>query len=244
VYAAIARIGVSGVDTNPEPGYNLGYQMDLNTGMPTRSAAVYSLASRNIGTFGRVAIKLEIGGAWVWASFDSFSQNPHRYLMPTKTNGLVQQRYVNNLHIFTSVSKKNDIKSGKSARGNLEVWASDTSPRNQLKIPDAQDGSFDWGDRRKIKGFSGCFQVHDFMQHQVLIAVNNLFKQDKHDIGLGNQPMVTNGATKKFVQPDWTGANNFLGHKRRKSKMLLSWYFQKPQAKPKSPKTATHTKKG
>jgi hypothetical protein len=225
VYAAIARISVDGANENPEPGYNLGYQLDASVGMPVNGRVVYNIQGRDIKDFGRVAVKLEIGNAWVWASFDAFSATSKvtEYLMPSKTNGLVQQRKVKNLHVFGSASQtKAGLVEGNSDEGNVEIWANTYSPKNAKKIPNAQDGAYDWGDQRGTRGFHGCFQVHDFMNKQVLVAVNELFIPNKHAVGLGNQK----SANGKFVHPDWTHAKNFEALKRQKKKVILTWYFQ------------------
>jgi hypothetical protein len=218
VYSAIARISVGGVDENPEPGYDLGFQMDLTTGLFTNN---YAIQNRDIKGFGRVAIHLKIGTQWVWASFDAWHQDTAQYLLPTKTNGRVADRRVKNLHVHKSPSANVET-TGNAAEGNVEIWATKYNKKNAMKIPGASDGAFDFGDERLQKGEYGCFQVHDYLQKQTVLAVNNLFSKDKHDIGIGSQVQG-----KDLKSPDWTYANNFKGLKDRKLRMTLTWYFQK-----------------
>jgi len=229
VYNAIARISLGGVDENPEPGYNLGYQMDVTTGLLRN---IYTIENRDVKDFGRVAIKLEIGSTWVWASFDSFHETAANYLIPTKASGLVNQRFVKNLVVHKSASA--NVQTGQSERGNVEVWSSEYAKKNANKIPGADDGAYDFGDERKLKGKDyGCFQIHDFQNKQTVLAVNNLLDGDKHDIGIGSQPI-----TDQKQQPDWTNSHNFATHKKMKNRMTISWYFQ-PKSYKVSKKHAT-----
>lgn len=218
VYAAIARISEGGVDENPEPGYDLGFQMDLTTGLMINN---YHIMNKDIKNFGRVAVHLQIGTSWVWASFDAFSQDASQYLLPTKSNGRVNDRRVKNLNIHKSPSA--DVKTTENAaEGNVEMWATKYAKKNVNKIPGASDGAYDFGDEREQKGLYGCFQVHDYLQKQTVLAVNNLFQQDKHDIGIGSRVQG-----KDLNAPDWTYANNYKDFKAKKVHMTLSWYYQK-----------------
>jgi len=217
VYNAISRISAKGVDENPEAGFNLGWQLDVHTGMHATGSHVYAIANKDIKDFGRVAIKLEVGNSWVWASFDAFSQDPARYLMPTNSDGKVNQRYVTNLVIKKSSAAK--VSDGTSAKGNLEIWANKYGPDNQLKIPGASPGLMDWGDERSgVRGLFGCFQVHDYLNKQTVLAVNDLFNTNK-GVGIGNN---VNGK----LDSDWTYSKNSGKYKSRKEKVTLTWFFQ------------------
>jgi hypothetical protein len=244
VYAAIARITTGTADTNPEPGYDLGYQLDVLTGMPQNSGdVVYGISNADIKNFGRVAIKFEIGSEWVWASFDAISAEStvKDYLMPTQRNGRVQQRKVDNLHVHASATVSQRVLIGVSGSGNLEMWASETGPINEIHIPNAQDGAYDWGDTRKIRGFNGCFQVHDHANSQVLLSIVNLFKQGNQSMGIGNQN--TGQYQNGFRQPDWTFANNYDAITSSADKVVLSWYFQ-PRGWKAKKRTLPPTSKG
>jgi len=216
VYNSISRISAAGVDENPEAGFNLGWQMDVHLGMQAKGAHVYAIANKDIKDFGRVAIKLEVGNSWVWASFDAFSSDPTRYLVPTNSDGKVNQRYVKNLVIKKSSAAK--VTDGSQAQGNLEMWAGQSLPKNEKKIPGAEDGLMDFGDERKFdRQLYGCFQVHDYLGKQTLLAVNDLFKANK-GVGIGNS-----GAKK---DNDWTYAANSKGYKERKEKVTITWFYQ------------------
>lgn len=219
VYNAISRIGSNGVDENPEPGFKLALQMDLKSGLTTGR---YSFTEAKIPNFGRLAIKLVIGDTWGWASFDAWHgmKKVSELALPTNANGKVQQRRVKNFNVF---ALKRTIRPGKNAEGNLEFWADDYEKTNFFKIPGASDGYFDYGDKRVNKAKRGSFQVHDYLNKQTILAVNNWCAGNtKHDIGLGTQPQNKKGSN----QPDWTGANNFKLLKEQQQLMTLSWYFQ------------------
>lgn len=222
VYSAIARISVAGVDENPEPGYQLGWQMNLQNGVTNN----YAIQDRNnqFKGFGRVAVHLQIGSSWVWASFDSFNANSNRYLIPTKQNGMVNDRYVSNLHVFKSPSA-NVKTSENSAKGNVEIWGTNYGKINQRNIPGASSGAYDFGDQRVAHGTYGCFQIHDYLQKQTVLAINNLFRPGRHDIGIGSQVQGKN-----LNSPDWTFADNWKTHKARKDAMIVTWWFQTGKA--------------
>lgn len=225
VYSAIARIGGSGaVDANPEPGYVLGFQMDITNGLPVFN---YDIQNKDTKDFGRVAIQLRLGTEWVWASFDAYSGTLDRYLMPSKTNGFTEQRMINNLHVLKSPSGK-VLTQDNAAQGNLEIWADEYSTKNFLKIPEASDGTYDFGDQRSVdpngKKWYGCFQVHDHVQKQTVLAVNRFTHgTDAYDLGIGNQPQPAGSA---LVHPDWTFSQNFKTKKARGDRMEISWFFQ------------------
>jgi hypothetical protein len=227
VYSAIARISVGGIDENPEPGFDLVAQMDIGTGLLTNN---YNIMNKDYKDFGRVAIKLSIGSSWVWASFDSWSPKIQDYFMPTLENARVQQRYINNLVIHKSPSA--EVMTGSSAKGNVEMWANNYAPRNAKKIPGAHDGLYDFGDHRAGGGSHGCFQVHDYLNKQTVLAVNELRKKGRHAVGIGNRKI---GPNKKLVYPDWTYAANIATYTKRNEAVRVTWFFQpKNYGKPKT----------
>lgn len=228
VFNAISRISMKGVDENPEPGYQLTHRMDVHTGLANYRFDM----SQKVGDFSRVAIKLQIGTAWVWASFDARTSIFNQYLLPdSEKSPTVEQTYVKNLVVkkSTSVTNVEPTTDKPSARGNLEIWSESFKPRNQRKIPGADDGLFDFGDERHAtKGTpktAGCFQVHDYLNQQTVLAVNAFKARGNHDVGIGNQK------AKKNNNPDWTGAKNSGKLKKRGQNVVISWYIQAPSSK-------------
>lgn len=215
VYNAISRISVGGVDENPEPGFTIGYQMDVHTGLVSNNYAISNSVNKD---FGRVAIKVQIGSAWVWASFDAWTTDASRYLVPTIKSGVVNQRYIDNLVVHKSPSLKT-LTSTTAAKGNVEMWATNYGTRNVKKIPNGSDGNYDLGDERAGGGNHGCFQVHDYLGKQTVFAVNHFLAKDRHDVGLGTQGPV------KGSHPDWTFAQNSGRYKARKEAITITWYF-------------------
>jgi hypothetical protein len=227
VYSAIARIAGGGIEESPDPGFDLVAQMDIGTGLLTNN---YNIMNKDYKDFGRVAIKLSIGSSWVWASFDSWSPKIQDYFMPTLENARVQQRYINNLVIHKSPSA--EVMTGSSAKGNVEMWANNYGKRNAKKIPGAHDGLFDFGDHRAGGGSHGCFQVHDYLNKQTVLAVNELRKKGRHAVGIGNRKI---GPNKKLVYPDWTYAANIATYTKRNEAVRVTWFFQpKNYGKPKT----------
>jgi hypothetical protein len=242
VYSAISRIGVSQGDGNPEPGFQLAFQLDVLTGLKSKAQGghhVYSITNKDVKDIGRVAIQLKIGTQWVWASFDAYAQSTDRYLVPTSTNGITNDRYVSNLVIHHSPSANVHSGTGHTksvAKGNLEIWATNYGKANRQKIPGADDGKYDFGDHRLSKKLYGCFQVHDFLHKQTLLAVNNFFASDgNYDIGIGN--------SKNAAAPDWTYAKNGRALKRSKQQVTLSWFFQPKSYKSRHAKKSKKSKK-
>jgi hypothetical protein len=229
VYNAVSRITASAADANPEPGFTFKFEMDVVDGL---SLNAYRYASAEKPTdFKRVAIKMTIGSSWVWVSFDAFDPDFKRYLIPSERRAIVTQQYVTNMVIKKSPSAR--VGEGSSAKGNLEIWRDAYHPRNGYKIPGASDGAYDFGDVRKPLSTTkyGCFQVHDYMRKQTVLAANNFKNKGKHDVGIGSQR-----STKITDQPDWTYSNNVQKYKDRAEPVTLEWYFQ---SKKYAPKVAT-----
>lgn len=194
VYSAIARISVGGIDENPEPGFDLVSQMGVHTAYQNGVGLnTYNMNDKDYTGFGRVAIKLQIGASWVWASFDAWKGSTVTdYLMPTLSNKRVQDKRIKNLVIHKSPSAK--VETGSKAEGNVEMWATNYRKQARLEngkkvVPGASDGTYDFGDERVGGGYHGCFQIHDFLGKQTLLAVNNMKVQGKHDVGIGNRPI-------------------------------------------------------
>jgi hypothetical protein len=224
VYSAISRIGGGATDTNPEAGYEVGWTMNVHTGLKKNIFWTNKAIAKS--GFGRVAIKLTIGSSWVWASFDAYSANKNDYHMPTKANGRVQNRYVNNLHIFKSASAPVEA-AANVKRGFLEMWPTNYGKANVKRVPGASDGLYDFGDQRSARHSYGCFQVHDYMNKQTVLAVNNFLAVDgKHDVGIGNQKRTHS------QQPDWTFSQTARKYRDAKQNVQVQVFFQT-----KAPKT-------
>jgi hypothetical protein len=224
VYSAISRIGSGDTDTNPEAGYEPLFTMNIATGLKKNIFWTNKAIAKS--SFGRVAVKLVLGSTWVWASFDAFDKNKNAYQLPTVHSGRVQNRYVRNLHIYKSASA-NVQANHLVKKGFLEIWATGYGKENIKKVPNADDGLFDWGDKRTMTGTYGCFQVHDFENKQTVLAVNNLLAANgEHDVGIGNQKR-TSGAQ----QPDWTYSKSAKKYIGAKQKMSLEIYIQTKRPK-------------
>jgi hypothetical protein len=228
VYSAIVRISVGGIDENPEPGFDLVSQMGVHTAYQRGVGLnTYNMNDKDYTGFGRVAVKLQIGASWVWASFDAWKGSTVTdYLMPTLSNKRVQDKRIKNLVIHKSPSA--NVQTGSQAEGNVEMWATNYRKQARLEngkkvVPGASDGTYDFGDERAGGGKHGCFQIHDFLGKQTLLAVNNMYTQGQHDVGIGNRPI---GSDKKMVNPDWTFAKNSGKYAKQNVAVTISWFFQ------------------
>jgi len=239
VYNAISRISADGVDENPESGYDLKYEMDVLDGLYKMN---YLKADRNIPKFDRVAVKLSLGTSWVWVSFDAFSQVVKEYVLPSTSDREVVQKYVKNMRVFKSASAGVKVNIGSTiAQGNIEIWVDEAKTDNFLKVPQASDGLFDFGDEQvSSKANRGCFQIHDYLSQQTVLAVNDFFRKDEQGVGIGNQPVLTG----KLVQPDWSGAKNTGDYRKKNEKIILQWYFQSSEAAAELKNKATKARYG
>ena len=76
-------------------------------------------------------------------------------------------------------------------------------------------------DQRASRASYGCFQVHDYMNKQTVLAVNNLLaSKGQHDVGIGNQKR------KHSEQPDWTFARNAAKYRDAKQMVQFQVFFQ------------------
>ena len=82
----------------------------------------------------------------------------------------------------------------------MEFWPYNYTPNNQAGIPNANSGTFDFGDQFDKGGNYGSMQIHNYGASQTVMAFNN-WNNGGGDIGIGNQ---VGGSG----QPDWTFANN------------------------------------
>lgn len=138
VYNAISRVTASGIDDNPESGYDLKYEIDILDGLHKFN---YIKSDRNIAKFDRVAVKLSLGSNWVWVSFDAFSQSANEYVLPTTKDREIQQKYVKNMRVFKSAAANVHITAGATiAQGNLEIWVDEQKNRKRVE----NSWSFGW----------------------------------------------------------------------------------------------------
>ncbi|MCF7732895.1 MAG: hypothetical protein K9N23_14495, partial [Akkermansiaceae bacterium] len=184
----------------PDVGYELIYQLAIPAAQPRWNANTipYSVDEAQYGErlFDRVAYLLELDGNWVYASFDPHTNRIAQIGVPTLgVSSTPFQNYVTNMNVDSNVP---GIVTGSGiTTGNIEFWGANYEQPNSLGIPNANDGTYDFGDRM-TPGEYGSMQVHNHGASQTLFAYNNwaLNSGGNSDLGIGNNPGPGD--------PDWT----------------------------------------
>ncbi|YCM42736.1 hypothetical protein V2O64_15590 [Verrucomicrobiaceae bacterium 227] len=152
------------------------------------------------------ALVLDNGGGeeWVFVSFDAHTNDLSKIGVPTKSVGSWQQN-VSNLNVFTNITDTNRITPGLGLTGgNIEFWGFNYSEPNTTVVPNADDGTYDFGDTLSTGGGYGSLQVHNHDLSQVILAYNRWGESNTTgDIGIG---------TNFGGSPDWTFMQNSTGY--------------------------------
>jgi sialate O-acetylesterase len=169
------------------------YELD-----PSKSSAYTVDNSAQIsGQIERVAYFMLLNDKdYVFVGMDPFTQDVKQIGVPTGSVSF--QTMLKNLLVKSNVEgvENGTFEDG----GNIELWATNYSSKNDKAIPGASDSGYDFGDIKKDGGGYGCMQVHNFGAKQTIFAFNNLRAKQNADLGIGNRP--NNGNT------DWTFAKN------------------------------------
>ncbi len=200
---------VARLDAETVEGFQLIYDLNvpLKGDWNAKGDAMYDLDDARFfeGGFDRVAYLFELvnGGAttqYVWTAMDAFTPNVRRLGIPLKSKGYIFQQMVSNLDVKSNVSS---ITSGSFENGNIEFWPSDYNQANAAGVPNANAGTYDFGDARSNESAGyGSFQVHNAGEKQVLFAINHWGSDGNAPcVGIGNQPYNTSNL-------DWTFADN------------------------------------
>ncbi len=186
-----------------------GYQMVYELNMPgnenySNSAPAYTVDNSktlNIrpGMVESVGYYLVLDNNWAFASMNPFTSDLTKIGVPTYSSGAVFQQRVNNLYYKSNVASLKATDGVRVAQGNIEFWPSEYDTGNQINIPNANGGTFDWGDYYKGGGNYGSMQIHDFQNQTPVISYNRWGLSGNSGIGIGKNP---DGA------PDWTFKEN------------------------------------
>ena len=161
--------------------------------------------------------------SFVFTAMDPFDDDLVNMMIPSPGSP-IQQKYVNNLEVYTN---SKHLVPGKFAKGNVEIWPGNYGGANTMKIPGAT-GRFDFGDAPgQGKGY-GCFQIHNFEKKQTVFAVNHLFSAPC-DLGIGNMHKDRVGNVKN-INPDWTFAKNADSY--TEAELCIVGKFDKPMQRP------------
>ena len=144
----------------------------------------------------------------VFVTMDAFTKDVKVIGVPAMHPKKSVQMMVSNLTVKSDVP---DVRNGSFQQGNIEFWATNYGPENANKVPGASGKLYDFGDQRSANGNYGSMQVHNFMEKQVVFAVNHWAVGKNADVGIGNR-------TSRNSHPDWTFSQS---GKNCKSAMLL-----------------------
>ena len=191
-------------------GYQLAYSITLPASGNATSLSYSVNNSAAIGSFSRIAYYLELqtGTAtpkFIWTSMNAFTTDATKIAIPTGASGAFFQQTISNMDVLSNVA---GIVNGSTASGgNIEFWPGNYTEGNAIGIPNANGGTFDFGDTANGGNGYGSMQVHnhDGGAKQTLFAFNNFGNTSgtqTFDFGIGNNPAPVNNAT------DWTFSNN------------------------------------
>lgn len=233
-------------------GYEIIYGLEIpDTGNFRNSTRVpYSIDRSTVPLpygYDRVAYYFELddgdGLEWVFVSMDDYTaQNLKLLALPhNAANPVVHQRMVENMDVYASPGANVATGTGLQT-GNIEIWPSNYDAANDLAVPNASAGDYDFGD--ECTGGTGAgygsFQVcnHDLdgvgpgTEGEVIFAYNRWGSSGNSDMGIGN---ATNGS------PDWTFAQNaadytiknlqILVHPRTESPGLTALHTNVPESR-------------
>jgi sialate O-acetylesterase len=136
---------------------------------------------------------------WIWASFDTFTQDLSQIGVPVLGNSVWDQTLSN----MTVESNVNGIVTGSGINtGNIEFWHHCYGTANDSLIPNSDGTTYDTDDSYSGDSCYGSMQIHNFGADQTLFAWNRWARGDAAtDLGIGNN-IGSSG------QSDWTFQEN------------------------------------
>jgi sialate O-acetylesterase len=133
----------------------------------------------------------------VYVSVDAFVNNAALIGVPTSASGEFYQMDLSSMNVDSDVP---GIVTGTGlSTGNIEFWPSNYSTNNDVGVPNASSGVYDWGDggANNSVGY-GSMQIANYGSSQMLFSFND-WNSGTPDLGIGNQ---------STGNPDWTFAGN------------------------------------
>ncbi|MEZ5329136.1 MAG: Ig-like domain-containing protein [Verrucomicrobiales bacterium] len=204
-------------------GYELIYHAEIPEVAPAwgndASYAVDESAFSAATAFDRVAYIMELGGEWVFVSFDVLAQASRlsKIGIPTVevVNGTPIQTVVTNMDVSSSIA---GITPGTGlSGGNVEFWPGNYNGANDAAIPNASPDTFDFGDGGSSAGVGyGSMQIHNHDAGEVIFAFNRWGSgfAGTTDIGIGTN-------TAEGQNPDYTFAENATSFASRNLYVLV-----------------------
>ncbi len=213
-YRNLKVLALPGVYGNvPEAGaYSVIYALDIpneditrfnHDGVPYKIDNASKLAGK---PFTRIAYYLELkkpgeDTEWVYVSVNAFTNDLTKIGVPAHETGVRWQMGLSGMNIVASPNAGVATGTGIST-GSIEFWPNSYSPENEVGVPGANGGTFDFGDNvnENAPQGHGSMQIHNPGAGQVILAYNGWGSTGRiGSIGIGNQPTD---------QPDWTFADN------------------------------------
>jgi hypothetical protein len=189
------------------------YSLDI----PTESnyngnAPIYAIdnSAENFGFVDRVAYYMELDGNWVWASFDTLTQDLSRTGVPI---GFSWKQRISNLSIESNVT---GVTTGLFSEGYIEFFDNCYSTAQTDGGLGGSDTLYDVDDviSANTPNCYGSMQLHNYMGNETIFSYNSWeYSSSADDLGIG---------TSTGDHPDWTFANNASAYQSRKLEVFVS----------------------
>lgn len=187
-------------------GYQQIYLLNLpdnaNYEGATPAYSVNNAAASIAGGINRIGYYMELqkaGGSrqWVWVSVNAFTQNLNQIGVPV--GGITWQQNLANMNVASNTA---GIVTGAGiTTGNIEFWSNCYSTDNEVGVPGANGGNYDWGDNNNhAPSCYGSMQIANYGAHQMLFSFNAWDTPEVDNMGIGNN--TGNGHL------DWTFMGN------------------------------------
>jgi len=201
-----AQAGVM-ADVSEFASYSQIYQLDIPIMANYKGVTPdYNVNNSDItiaGGIDRIGYYMELQKAggdrqWIWASFDTFTQDLNLIGVPVLATTLWEQT-LSNMSIESNV---NGIVTGDSiSTGNIEFWSHCYGRTNNDATPNSDNVTYDTDDTPTTPSCYGSMQVHNHGADQTLFAWNRWGGGGVTDLGIGN-------STGNSGNPDWTYEQN------------------------------------
>ncbi len=167
--------------------YLLNLPSNANYEGATPAYGVNNAATPIAGGINRIGYYMELQKAggnrqWIWVSMDAFTQNLSQIGVPVGST--VWQQNLSNMNVASNTA---GIVTGSGiTTGNIEFWSNCYSGANEVGVPGANGGIYDWGDDNNYgQSCYGSMQVANYGAQQMLFSWN-AWDASGGDLGIGN----------------------------------------------------------
>ena len=157
----------------------------------------------------------------VTVSFVPPTQNLPDLGIPTPGSPTLQQ-IVDDLDVVTDSP---NVKAGHFAHGSIEFWPLNYGAGTKLGLPNGSDKTFDFDDTPSPNGNYTSMQIHNYIERQVVMALNKPHEGANCELGIGNNTtMPPHGNDGQTPNPDWTFTNS--GKLYKSAELVIDGQFE------------------